>query len=128
MTTTEHHPSCTENDKSLVQHCHQCGLNEPYDHDEEAEAALHEELRTLRAHKLRLDAELAEMRKINQQQMTFFQDAAAFIRKGGADRTWNDKIILATLIHDITGLANDEPCFLPRVSGYAKREQERTRK
>jgi hypothetical protein len=23
-----HHPSCTENDKDLVWHCNQCGLNE----------------------------------------------------------------------------------------------------
>lgn len=61
----------------------------------------------------------------NKRLMEFIQDAAAFIRAGGADKTWNDKIILTTLIHDITGLANNEPCFSPRVTGYAQREQEK---
>ena len=47
----------------------------------------------------------------------FIQDACAFVR-------WcaeNDKIELigATLAHDICGLANYEPCFLPRVDGYS---------
>jgi Tfp pilus assembly protein PilN len=96
-----------------------------YDHDAECEAALHDQLRTLRAHKLRLDTELAEMRKINKQQMAFLQDAAAFIRSAHRDGKWSDSIILTTLIHDITGLANDERCFSPRVTGYAQREQER---
>lgn len=92
----------------------------PRDHDAECEEALHAELRSLRAHKLRLDRELHDMRKINQQQMAFFQDAAAFIRSD----LWRKDIVLATLAHDINGLAKDEPCFLPRVTGYAKREQE----
>jgi hypothetical protein len=67
----------------------------------------------------RLNAELAEMRKINKQQMAFFQDAAAFIRG-----EWGNDVVLSTLIHDINGLAEDQPCFQPRVSGYAKRERE----
>jgi hypothetical protein len=95
-----------------------------YDHDAECDEALHAELKSLRAHKERLDRELSEMRKINQQQMAFFQDAAAFIRSQQNRETWNQNLILTTLIHDITGIANDEPCFSPRVSGYAKREQE----
>jgi hypothetical protein len=96
-----------------------------YDHDEEAEAALHEELRTLRAHKLRLDIELAEMRKINKQAMAFFTDAAAFIRASTSGKGhWNSNIVLSTLMHDIIGIANDDKCFLPRVSGYAERERE----
>jgi hypothetical protein len=89
------------------------------DHDEECEAALHAELRSLRAHKLRLDRELPLMRKENQRLTGFLQDAAAYVRV--MDGT-EDNQTLATLVHDINGLANDEPCFLPRVSGYAKAE------
>ena len=110
---TEHHPSCTENDKDLVLHCSQCGLNESYDLDTD-------DIEALKAHKERLDKELLEMRKVNQQQMAFFADAAAFLRSG----IWNKHIVLETLTHDITGIAEDKPCFLPRVSGYAKRERE----
>ena len=73
-------------------------------------------------HRQRLERELKKMRKINQQQMAFFQDAAAFIRGG----KWSDEVALATLIHDINGIATDQPCFLPRVTGYAQRERENT--
>lgn len=105
--SNEHHPSCTEYDKSLVQHCNQCGLNEPYDETELE----------------RLKAELPEMRKENRRLTAFLQDAAAFIRMSSSGKgTWNSNIVLATLIHDITGLSNDEPCFIPRVAGYAARE------
>jgi hypothetical protein len=90
----------------------------PYNHDEECEAALHDELNRLRK-------ELPEMRKENKRLTDFLQDAAAFIRSANTDKLWNDNIVLATLVHDITGLANDEPCFSPRVTGYAQREQER---
>jgi hypothetical protein len=92
--------------------------SETYDHDEESEAALHEELRRLRA-------ELPQMRKENRRLTAFLQDAVAFIRKSHREGLWNDNIILATLVHDITALANDEPCFVPKVTGYAQREQER---
>jgi hypothetical protein len=51
----------------------------------------------------------------------FIQDAAAFIHSKG---TWSSDIVLATLVHDITGLANNEPCFSPRVTGYAQRERQ----
>jgi hypothetical protein len=74
-------------------------------------------------HNKRLNEELPLMRKENQRLMAFMQDASAFIRHGGKDKTWNDNIILATLIHDIFGLANDEPCFVPKVTGYAKKER-----
>lgn len=95
----------------------------PYDHDAECEEALHAELQSLRAHKARLDTELAEMRKINQRQMAFLQDAAAFIRVANSGKgAWNSNILLATLIHDINGVAYDEECFVPRVTGYAQRE------
>lgn len=92
-----------------------------YDHDRESEAYLHAELKSLRAHKARLDKELHEMRKINQKQMAFLQDAAAFIR---IQNTWENDVVLSTLTHDIMGLASDEPCFSPRVTGYAAAEQE----
>jgi hypothetical protein len=117
MTNTEHHPSCTENDKDLVLHCHQCGLNESYDLDTD-------DIEALKAHKARLDKELPEMRKENRRLTAFLQDAAAFIRESNSDKgSWNSNIVLATLVHDITGLANDEPCFSPRVTGYAARER-----
>jgi hypothetical protein len=69
----------------------------------------------------KLNEELPKMRKENKRLMDFIQDAAAFLRH---KRFWNDEIKLRTLIHDINGLANDEPCFSPRVTGYAKAEQE----
>jgi hypothetical protein len=110
MTATEqHHPSCTEYDKSLVQHCNQCGLNEPYD-------------------ETRLETELHEMRRINRQQMAFFADASAYIRRMLKEPGFTPgqayASIVATLAHDVNGIAKDEPCFLPRVTGYAKAEQE----
>lgn len=69
----------------------------------------------------RLQKELPEMRKENKRLMAFLQDAAAFIR---IQNTWENDVVLATLTHDIMGLAHDEPCFEPRVSGYAKAEAE----
>ncbi len=71
----------------------------------------------------RLREELPLMRSENKRLMDFLQDAAAFIRSARIDGTWNDNMVLATLIHDITGLANDEPCFSPRVTGYAQRKR-----
>jgi len=32
-----------------------------------------------------------------------------------------DRLILKTLIHDITGMHNDHPDFVPQVSGYTRR-------
>ncbi len=53
----------------------------------------------------------------------FIRDAAAFLRHNITwAGTWDEKMILATLVHDIMGLAENERCFLPRVSGYADRE------
>jgi hypothetical protein len=56
----------------------------------------------------------------------FVHDAAAFLRF--ALETKNpmpDARILGTLIHDITGLDRNEPCFEPRVTGYAESEARR---
>ena len=73
----------------------------------------------------RLQRELPLMRKENQRLTGFLQDAAAFIRIAHSGKgTWNGNIVLATLVHDINGLARDEECFQPRVTGYAKRERE----
>lgn len=86
---------------------------------------LRDKLALSEAHHKRLAEELPKMRKENRRLMQFIQDAAAFIRSAHSDKTWNDNIVLATLCHDITGLANDERCFSPRVTGYAQREQEK---
>jgi hypothetical protein len=53
----------------------------------------------------------------------FLIDARAFLR-WGFDNNVSEPNMLATLIHDICGLANRERCFLPRVSGYAQQEAE----
>ena len=47
----------------------------------------------------------------------FIQDACAFIQ--WAVENEQQDIIGVTLSHDICGLANYEPCFLPRVDGYS---------
>lgn len=77
-----------------------------------------QQIATLQKHNDRLNEELPLMRKENQRLTAFLQDAAAFIRGD-----WSNDVVLSTLMHDIRGLANDEPCFTPRVTGYAEREQ-----
>ena len=110
-THTEHHPSCTDYDKSLVWHCHQCGTNESAE--------------DIELHNKRLNEELPKMRQENKRLTDFLKDAAAFIRIANSGKgAWNSNILLATLIHDINGLSRDEECFQPRVSGYAKRERD----
>jgi hypothetical protein len=53
----------------------------------------------------------------------FIKDAAAFLRKTPLGHNQGtDNLVLMTLVHDIMGLDKNEPCFLPRVSGYAERE------
>jgi hypothetical protein len=70
----------------------------------------------------KLAEELPLMRKENKRLTRFLQDAAAFVQHNtGNSKTWSDRLILSTLIHDITGLAKDEPCFLPRVTGYSQK-------
>lgn len=91
----------------------------PRNHDAECDDAIHEELRILRNHKDRLDRELPQMRKENQRLTAFLQDANAFLRYA-CRKDLDDSVVLNTLGHDIAGLANDEPCFLPRVTGYAQ--------
>jgi hypothetical protein len=132
-TEQQHHPSCTENDKSLVQHCSQCGINEPVG-DQVVCAICNErtdnlmrpgDAANLVLHNARLNKELPEMRKENLRLMAFLQDAAAFVRVANSGKgTWNSNMVLSTLIHDINGLANDEKCFSPRVTGYAQRERD----
>jgi hypothetical protein len=73
---------------------------------------------------VRLRDELPLMRKENLKLMNFLRDAAAFIR---FQRLYPDKGVLDTMTHDTNGLANDEPCFLPRVTGYAKRNRKENR-
>jgi hypothetical protein len=68
----------------------------------------------------KLEEELPEMRKQNKRLTAFLQDAAAYLRVTDTDGAITQ---LSTLRHDILGLANDEPCFLPRVSGYAEAER-----
>jgi hypothetical protein len=91
----------------------------PYDHDKEAEESLHAELKHLR----KLREELPQMRKENQRLTGFIQDAAAYVRWAFNEGHRQD-VILSNLVHDLRGLANDEPCFSPRVTGYASRERE----
>lgn len=69
-----------------------------------------------RAHYERLNKELPLMRAENKRLMSFIQDASAFLHTDLDDSTK-----LATLAHDLSGLANDERCFVPRVNGYATR-------
>ena len=51
----------------------------------------------------------------------FITDAAAFLRQTEWSEK-NAKMVLTTLVHDITGLDANDRCFLPRVDGYADRE------
>jgi hypothetical protein len=83
----------------------------------------------LRKQNDRLNRELPEMRKENQRLMAFLQDAAAYLRYHDQKPTrCTQAIMLQTLSHDIRGLASDEPCFVPQVSGYAKAEEEAQRR
>ncbi|MCK5604372.1 hypothetical protein KAR91_20955 [Candidatus Pacearchaeota archaeon] len=51
--------------------------------------------------------------------MKFFEQAAGYLAYCN-DAGTTAPAILATLTHDICGLARQEECFLPRVSRYAK--------
>jgi hypothetical protein len=69
----------------------------------------------------RAESYLAELRELR----AFIADAAAFMRWAQLKCetiTEMQKLITATLGHDIGGLARGESCFSPRVSGYAARE------
>lgn len=52
----------------------------------------------------------------------FIKDAAAYLRLA-SENDQEHRLTLSVLSHDITGLANDEPCFLPRVTGYSDAER-----
>jgi hypothetical protein len=100
---------------------------DPDKHDEEADTE--RKLRTLLKELMQLRAELPQMRKENQRLMAFLQDAAAYLRYHDQKPTrCTQAIMLQTLSHDIRGLASDEPCFVPQVSGYAKAEEEAQRR
>ena len=87
-----------------------------------------QQIATLQNHNDRLNEELPLMRKENQRLMGFIQDAAAFIRWVNLQDQGRASTIAPTLAHDINGLANDEPCFQPRVTGYAQRERDNSSK
>jgi hypothetical protein len=99
--------------------------------NERTELQLRNQLKTmatqialLQKHNDRLNDELPQMRKENLRLTNFLKDAAAFIRVSNSGKgAWNSNIVLSTLIHDITGLANDEPCFVPRVTGYSGKQE-----
>lgn len=82
-----------------------------------------QQIATLQNHNDRLNEELPLMRKENQRLIAFLQDAAAFTRG-----EWGNDVLLSTLMHDINGLAEDKPCFQPRVTGYAQRERDNSSK
>ena len=83
--------------------------------------AFHERLALLTRENHRLNVELPKMRRENKRLTDFIQNAAAYLRVTAVDGAI---VQLSTLRHDINGIASDEPCFLPKVSGYAKAEQE----
>jgi hypothetical protein len=85
-------------------------------HDEEADRAQTERIK-----------ENAQLKKENQRLTNYIKDSAAYLRFafGRGDR---ESLILSTLAHDLKGLANNETCFLPRVDGYYKWEQEHRNK
>jgi hypothetical protein len=47
----------------------------------------------------------------------FIQDGAAYLNHARKHKVPNS-LVISTLRHDFNGLANNEACFLPRVSGY----------
>lgn len=54
----------------------------------------------------------------------FLEDLRAFVEYVDGDVTSNDSrkvsMLVSTLLHDLNGVIEDEPLFLPRVNGYAK--------
>lgn len=83
-----------------------------------------EYINTELAHLKRLRKELPLMRNENKRLTGYIQDTRAYLRHALREGV-RDSVILSTLAHDIRGLANDEPCFLPRVTGYAQREKKK---
>ena len=84
--------------------------------------ALRERAEIAEKHQAKLEKELPKMRAQNQRLMAFLHDALAFMRC----HKENPGLILGTLAHDFQGLAYDEPCFRPRVTGYATDEAANT--
>jgi hypothetical protein len=79
-------------------------------------------LRGQKTHRQGLQQTKITMTNTKNKHDKFIRDAAAFLRHCRRTGTWDRDVILTTLVHDISGLDNDESCFLPRVSGYADRE------
>jgi len=54
----------------------------------------------------------------------FLEDLLAFTEYVDKDRTMSIErkylMLINTLLHDLNGVIEDEPFFLPRVNGYAK--------
>ena len=50
---------------------------------------------------------------------TFYDDALEYLRYSIESKREPSEI-LNTLLHDISGIARGEGCFLPRVTGWAK--------
>lgn len=93
---------------------------DPDRHDEdEAEEYLRDQLAHYKAHYERLNRELPKMREENQRLTGFIRDANAYINEKLRLGTSYGEI-LGTLCHDLGGLERDEPCFLPKVTGYCK--------
>lgn len=59
---------------------------------------------------------------MTQKELETLQDLVGFIEwsvVNQRDYRW----ILSNLGHDLFGILNDEPCFLPRTSGYRKESE-----
>jgi hypothetical protein len=57
----------------------------------------------------------------------YLKDTLAFVRYIHNDENRSDKAkydaLVSTLGHDLNGLINEDPFFMPRVSGYSKQEE-----
>jgi hypothetical protein len=78
-------------------------------HDAEADEYLHDTIK--------------QLRKANDKLEHFIADAAAYIRHCRREYGNNSAVIVSTLYHDLSGLLMDEPCFLPKVTGYRNNER-----
>ena len=54
----------------------------------------------------------------------FLEDLLAFVEHSNNDPVTDVqhkyKVLVGTLLHDLNGMIEEEPFFLPRVAGYAK--------
>jgi hypothetical protein len=58
----------------------------------------------------------------------YLKDTLAYVRYIHNDTNKSDRAkylaLISTLGHDLNGVINEEHCFRPRVSGYAKLEED----